>query len=49
MRIIPVIALNRLNLAADPERNRAIGDHLLRVHELRRDLARVRSEVDDHV
>ena len=36
-----MIALNRLNLAANPERNRAIGEHLLRVHD------ELRSEVDE--
>jgi deazaflavin-dependent oxidoreductase (nitroreductase family) len=47
-RTIPVIALNRLDLAADPARNRAIGEYLVRVHdELRGELATVRKEVDE--
>jgi deazaflavin-dependent oxidoreductase (nitroreductase family) len=47
-RIIPVIALHRLDLAADPERNRAIGRHLVTVHaELRQELATVRRQVED--
>ncbi|MEV4750746.1 nitroreductase/quinone reductase family protein [Streptosporangium amethystogenes subsp. fukuiense] len=46
-RVIPVIALHRLNLAADPARNRAIGEHLRTVHDrLRRELASVRRDVD---
>jgi deazaflavin-dependent oxidoreductase (nitroreductase family) len=47
-RVIPVVALNRLDLASDPERNRAIGDYLVRVHdELRGELSAVRQEVGD--
>jgi deazaflavin-dependent oxidoreductase (nitroreductase family) len=47
-RTIPVIVLNRLDLASAPERNRAIGDYLVRVHdELRGELAAVRDEVDE--
>jgi deazaflavin-dependent oxidoreductase (nitroreductase family) len=47
-RTIPVIALVRLDLAADPARLRAVGEFLLRVHgELRGELATVRKEVDD--
>jgi deazaflavin-dependent oxidoreductase (nitroreductase family) len=47
-RTIPVIALKRLDLAADPARTRAIGEYLVRVHdELRGELATVRKEVDD--
>jgi deazaflavin-dependent oxidoreductase (nitroreductase family) len=47
-RTIPVIALYLLDLAADLERNRAIGEQLVRHHnELRRELGRIRSEVND--
>jgi deazaflavin-dependent oxidoreductase (nitroreductase family) len=46
-RVIPVVALHLLDLA-DPERNRAIGEQLVRHHdELRSQLGRVRSEVDE--
>jgi deazaflavin-dependent oxidoreductase (nitroreductase family) len=49
-RVIPVIALYPLDLAADPARNRAIGEQLVRHHnELRRQLLRLRSEVDEFV
>lgn len=48
-RVIPVIALNRINLS-DPERARAIGQFLLRVHdELRKELAAVRRDVDSYL
>jgi deazaflavin-dependent oxidoreductase (nitroreductase family) len=47
-RMIPVIALHPLDLAASPERNRAIGEQLVRHHnDLRRELIRVRSQVDE--
>jgi deazaflavin-dependent oxidoreductase (nitroreductase family) len=48
-RVIPVVALSRLDLS-DPERIRAIGEFLLRVHdELRRELDAVREGVDDYL
>ncbi|MFC9946490.1 nitroreductase/quinone reductase family protein [Streptomyces pratensis] len=48
-RVIPVVALNRLDLS-DPERNRALGAFLLRVHgELRGELATLRQDVDDYL
>ncbi|MFI2782449.1 nitroreductase/quinone reductase family protein [Streptomyces sp. ALB3] len=48
-RVIPVISLNRLDLS-DPERNRALGAFLLRVHgELRKDLATLRQDVDEYL
>ncbi|MFE0171278.1 nitroreductase/quinone reductase family protein [Streptomyces sp. NPDC059002] len=47
-RTIPVVALTRLTVDA-PARHRAIADHLVRVHgELRRELAAVREEVEQH-
>ncbi|GEC02918.1 cation-binding protein [Streptomyces spinoverrucosus] len=48
-RIIPVVALHRPDLT-DPERTKAIGEFLLRVHgELRQELATLLEEVDAHV
>lgn len=48
-RVIPVVALNRLDLS-DRERNRAIGAYLSRVHgELREELAVLRQDVDDYL
>ncbi|MFK0227265.1 nitroreductase/quinone reductase family protein [Streptomyces sp. NPDC090303] len=45
-RIIPVVALHRLDLA-DPARHRAIAAHLVAVHdELRAELAQVRAALD---
>lgn len=48
-RVIPVIALNRLDLS-DRERNRALGAYLSRVHrELREELAVLRRDVDAYL
>ncbi|WP_067186653.1 nitroreductase/quinone reductase family protein [Microtetraspora niveoalba] len=48
-RTIPVIALTRVAITADEERNQAIAQFLLRVHaELRADLAAIRTEVEDY-
>ncbi|MFE2429414.1 nitroreductase/quinone reductase family protein [Streptomyces sp. NPDC059373] len=48
-RVIPVVALSRLDLS-DPERISAIGAFLLRVHEeLRRELGAVREGVDAYL
>ncbi|MFJ8885591.1 nitroreductase/quinone reductase family protein [Streptomyces sp. NPDC102402] len=48
-RVIPVIALNRLDLS-DREHTRAIGAYLARVHrELREELAVLRRDVDDYL
>jgi deazaflavin-dependent oxidoreductase (nitroreductase family) len=47
-RTIPVIALYPLDLAADRERNRAIGKQLVRAHnDLRHHLVSLRSEIDE--
>lgn len=47
-RTIPVVALHTFRLDPDPERNRAIGAHLLQVHnELRAELAKVRTEIEN--
>ncbi|MBZ9644267.1 nitroreductase/quinone reductase family protein [Streptomyces sp. PSKA30] len=48
-RVIPVIALHRPDFS-DPARARAIGEFLLRVHgELRKDLATLLDDIDDHL
>jgi iron-sulfur cluster repair protein YtfE (RIC family) len=45
-RSIPVVALYRVDGTADPARNRAAGQLLVRVHgELRRELTRLRSQI----
>jgi deazaflavin-dependent oxidoreductase (nitroreductase family) len=46
-RIIPVVALHPLDLSANPERNRMIGELLIQHHnDLRAALDRVRAELD---